>query len=325
MGSADVIRCSSAPNALHSAFGDHDCLKGCLSEDGAVLGFEPGSDELEHLLPPEVRVEHPKFSFVTIAGSGRVAAILKPPRPGPETVSHVVEFASLDDFISWYIDPAREEGRPAAHHILPTLAVQLVAGATFFAVITLDGQVLTWSADTRYPRALGRTPNAEHLAIEPSPVIALSDIKITKISACAGGWITAAISENRDLYLWGADGPSATGIPESSRRLRMEGLPAEGEDVSLVNVGAGADGVGVDIMDVAVGSSHVIVLDDSGKIWTAGENNNGQLGLVDVVHEFAGTFRSVSCLGGKGEKVWAADKGSMVLVEEDEEEKEGQR
>lgn len=85
---------------------------------------------------------------------------------------------------------------------------------------------------------------------------------MVKIST--GAWMAGAISNERDLYIWG----------RASIDQEIEGM-GEGEgEVNLVDLGEG-----VDLSDVAVGGGHVVVLTTEGDVYAAGRNENGQTGI----------------------------------------------
>jgi alpha-tubulin suppressor-like RCC1 family protein len=140
--------------------------------------------------------------------------------------------------------------------------VQLVANESSFSLLTAEGVIYSWG-DPRY--SLGREVLAGSPATDPTIVTALEGLRISKISA--GGWLTAALSNDRDLYIWGR---SSSGGDIASD---IEFLPDEPGGVGLVDLGEG-----VDISDVAVGSGHVCLLTDGGDVYAAGRNSNGQVG-----------------------------------------------
>jgi alpha-tubulin suppressor-like RCC1 family protein len=152
--------------------------------------------------------------------------------------------------------------------LIPTKGIaQLVANETAFSVLDVEGKVYTWG-DPRH--GLGREVTADEPADVPVVVQALEGIRVTKISSM--GWLTAALTEPRDLYIWGHTGPNVVG----GGRDAIDFLPENTEDVGLVDLGAE-----VEVVDVAVGAGHVCALTISGDIYTAGRNESGQAGVVD--------------------------------------------
>ena len=162
--------------------------------------------------------------------------------------------------------------------------------------MTATKEVLTFGS-ALHPQSLGRDPTVSDSADSPCAIPFLGGIPIAKISA--GGWIGAAVSEDRDLYIWG-------GRAGAERRMHALPKPSDDEPVRLVDV----DG-GVDIVDVGVGSGHVVALTAEGKAWAAGDGQCGQLGTggrrfeedwVRVRGEWEGKGRVV----GVGCGVWCS-------------------
>lgn len=105
--------------------------------------------------------------------------------------------------------------------------------------------------------------------------------------------MTAALSEDQELYVWGGRAEERKRMGGVLRGRKGEG---EGEEVVLVEVegvgrgglgGAGDGGDGGEggddeeedgILDVGVGESHILILTTKGKIFAVGEGKWGQLG-----------------------------------------------
>ncbi len=115
-----------------------------------------------------------------------------------------------------------------------------------------------------HPQSLGRDPTISNSADPPCAIPSLGGIPIGKVAV--GGWIGAAVSEDRDLYIWGG---------RAGEERRMHALPklSDDEPVRLVDINGG-----VDILEVGVGSGHIMVLTAEGEIWAAGDGECGQLG-----------------------------------------------
>ena len=201
-------------------------------------------------------------------------------------------FSSIEDFLS--SEP------PTSTY--PTLAPlrSLCGSATGFTALTTTDEVLTFGS-ALHPQALGRTPTPANPAEVPSPISFLGGISIDKIAA--GGWIGAAVSEDRDLYVWGGQAGAAK---------RLNALPkfSDGEEVRLVDINGG-----VDVVDVGVGSDHIIALTGDGEVWVTGEGDCGQLGTGTINFEenwvrVRGDWEGNGRVVGVGCGVWC----SWVLV-----------
>lgn len=174
-------------------------------------------------------------------------------------------------------------------NFIPT---QLVTNATTTTALSSSGQVYTWTTDPRYPSTLGRpytgTPNFE-------PVPYLSETRIKKIAS--GGYMTAAISEDGELFLWGQSNPGTEEELGVLHRLNYDadaavkketvvwGDSMQDDDVKVLNIFI--DGKSATAYDVAVGFGHVLVAAEAETgehvVFAAGCGSEGQLGTGKAV------------------------------------------
>ncbi|KAK4122943.1 RCC1/BLIP-II [Parathielavia appendiculata] len=181
--------------------------------------------------------------------------------------------------------------------INPSIA-QLVAYETGFAALTSTGQVWTWG-DERYTGCLGREPTNDSPAEGPGLVTDLEDLPtgpVTKLAA--GGYILAALTAGNDLYCWGHAGrsPILDDISDTPSPVVIDDK---------------------DIMDVAVGESHMLVLTSDSEVYVIGDNNNGQLGLPGVASTKTWTgidLGSVLSSGQTVRGVAAGPRNSFLIV-----------
>ncbi|KAE8445478.1 hypothetical protein EG329_013368 [Mollisiaceae sp. DMI_Dod_QoI] len=175
---------------------------------------------------------------------------------------------------------------------------QIVANQSSFTLLSGDCEVWTWG-DGRYEACLGREVSDMKTAATPCVVEDLLDLPtgpIRKISS--GGYVTAALTEGNDLYVWG-------GRP--GQQMLLEELTAAPTPVDLD---------GQDVLDVAVGMNHMIALTTEGKLFVVGDGRKGQLGLV--ITELV-AWREVSLPLKDNERitsVYAGYKNSLVIVED---------
>ncbi|KAK5661480.1 hypothetical protein OQA88_11384 [Cercophora sp. LCS_1] len=171
-----------------------------------------------------------------------------------------------------------------------TVLKQLVAYDAGFAALTADGEVYAWG-DERYAACLGRDlTDGVDPASSPGLVTDLLDLPtgpIVKLSA--GGYVLAALTAGKDLYVWGHAG-----------RAAVAGL--SGLDVTDVPTPVLIEEH--DIADMAVGEAHLIVLTMTGEVYVIGSNGNGQLGLGLDVKE-AESWTKVSIAG--------REEGNMIM------------
>lgn len=174
--------------------------------------------------------------------------------------------------------------------------IELDSNESVFTFLTAKGQVFTFG-DPRHNN-LGRSLDPHSMsASEPNIVDALDGVPIAHISS--GGWITAALSVQKDLYIWGG----RAGDEELVEGL--EGL--ESGNVSLVNLGGG-----LDVEDVAVGGGHIVALTADGKVWAAGRGDNGQIGAYKPRFQREWKELKIGIEGERARKVFARGWGTFI-------------
>ncbi|KAK4547913.1 hypothetical protein LTR36_010632 [Oleoguttula mirabilis] len=279
----EAIKASPRPTC---AFGDHNGLIGLLSEDGRLHWATQHSASRDNLLVSVTTDASPGVSHIAPAGNERVAVTFKQAPNG--RLCHVVEFEDMEKFQTWYEDPSGEDNHPERHHMLPGRPKQLLANTATFALLMEGGEVYSWG-DARH-QSLGRSTTAGGDGVvsaeEPGVVEALGGLRIAKVAS--GGWMSAALSEDGALYLWGASMP---GAERSIRCLREAGAG----EVVLVDIPGGEEGEPLDVVDVAVGDAHVAAVTADHRLFLVGDNTNGQLG-VDSEQQFYEDWTEVEAL-----------------------------
>jgi hypothetical protein len=209
--------------------------------------------------------------------------------PKPQTISYVASLRELQDQYS-RTDPAKSVASFA-----PT---QLVVNATTATALDQEGRVYTRTTDPRYPTCLGRAHTGTS-TFEPVPY--LSETRITKIAS--GGYMTAAVSAEGELFLWGQANPGTKGELGVLHRLDYASDVEEARQTTIQSDAMTDDDVRCLVIyiqgkearayDVAVGFGHILVAarDDSGNrvVFGAGCGSEGQLGvgsLPDFCEEF---------------------------------------
>ncbi|KAL3422425.1 hypothetical protein PVAG01_06581 [Phlyctema vagabunda] len=218
---------------------------------------------------------------VAIAGNEKVAAVSE---------SRIAQYDSLQAYLV-------EDG-----HVLEEDAdiAAIAANQTTFTALSKDGTVLTWG-DSRYEACLGRDVSEDSPASIPSIVHDLSDLPTGPVvKIVSGGYITAALTAGADVYIWG-------GRSGQSRLLDdLSGAPAP------------LDVEGQDILDIAVGNDHLVVLTTEHELFVVGEGRNGQLG---VKTKRLTEWTQVVLPLGKNQRIvgiTAGYKNSFVLVKDQE-------
>ncbi|KAA8619243.1 hypothetical protein PtrSN002B_004057 [Pyrenophora tritici-repentis] len=184
---------------------------------------------------------------------------------------------------------------------------QCVINATTTTIVDIDMHVWTASRDPRYPKCLGRPYEGSP---DFAPVPYLSETTITKI--VSGGYMSAALSSEGELFLWGQACPGSKGelrvlSGNGAERVFPNGISAEGEQDEFVNcLEVWIEGQEARVYDVAIGYGHILVaaeLAGSGRkkkrvVYGAGDNSRNQLGL-GAEKNFLDTFEEVVALRGK--------------------------
>lgn len=258
-------------------FGDHNGPLGFLDVHGQMRS---SIDFINRGAEPD---GSPLLGHVAVAGNEEVAVTFKQAPNG--RLCHVLCFAHSDDLFNWYESPADVPyDAEKQHTMMQGQPRQLLAGTGTFLLRMENGEVYSWG-DARYS-SLGRSI-AETPAGRPGLVEALGGLKIKKI-AC-GGWLNAALSEDGACYLWG----SCT--PGTDQTIKCLGEVRAGE-LALVELPDEDGDEPLDIIDVAVGDNHVVLLAEGNRCFAAGENKNGQLGLGHI-EPFVEDWTAVSTVG----------------------------
>ncbi|PSK40223.1 Protein FMP25, mitochondrial [Elsinoe australis] len=265
-GSIDGV----AASTITSIVGDHNGITGALDENGKLYladteALRDASASLE--LPLVTHDDSPRLAKVSVAGNFKVAVTFKP-APAASTI-HIEEFKDLSSFRKWYDDPSNPDNYPVKHHHISGRIRQLISNTSIFICLNEAGQLYTWG-DPRY-RGLGRSTNqpGDKPADQPGLLESLDGVKITKISA--GGQMFAALSEDKAVYIWTAM------TPGNSNALTVHHGLGPGQ-MALVDI-RDENGEPRDFDDIAVGNGHILLRSSDGKVFGAGDNTNGQLGL----------------------------------------------
>ncbi|CAH1394813.1 unnamed protein product [Nezara viridula] len=145
----------------------------------------------------------------------------------------------------------------------------VACGKEHGVLLTEDGSVLTWGGGSRGQLGTGDLESSETLC----EVEALSGLRVVVISA--GGWHTAVVTEEGDLYTWGWNKQGQLGFPtidiekENGVSVLATPRPVDLPENMLVE-------------QVSCGASHTIIKLRDGDILGCGWNKWGQLGLKGV-------------------------------------------
>jgi alpha-tubulin suppressor-like RCC1 family protein len=138
------------------------------------------------------------------------------------------------------------------------VVVQVGAGSFHSMVLTIEGRILTWGAGGNGQLGHGNTDRQ----LVPKRVEGLTNV----MGIAAGGQHSLAVGEDGALYTWGYND-----VGQLGRR----------ELVATTLAPTAVPGVN-DVVDVAAGDNHSLVLRRDGTMMACGENVVGQLGIGDM-------------------------------------------
>jgi hypothetical protein len=247
----------------------------------------------------------------------------------PDGQDVVLRFRDLDDLWENLAYKFFEVIVPSRPQLGSFKVVQLCSNSTTVTALSLDA-VYTSTRDPRYPQCLGR-PYDGTVAFES--VSYLSETNITKIAS--GGYMTAAISDEGELFLWGQACPGSAGdlvvlkgnvLDDRQSESKGTGISIEDEQDDFVKcLTVRIDGEAANVYDVAIGHGHILVAAEVAVlgspvkrvVFAAGDSSKGQLGLSDV-GDFVNDFEEISRLRGKKvEQLAAAGWSSLVVTREE--------
>eukprot|EP00992_Anisonema_acinus_P004758 TRINITY_DN16385_c0_g1_i1.p1 TRINITY_DN16385_c0_g1~~TRINITY_DN16385_c0_g1_i1.p1 ORF type:complete len:411 (+),score=79.66 TRINITY_DN16385_c0_g1_i1:58-1290(+) len=143
--------------------------------------------------------------------------------------------------------------------------VKLALKSKHMLALSEDGSVYAWGSNDYGQLGLGNSQDRflgqlydHHMPMKVEGLPKISDI--------AAGWTTsAAIDEDGSLWMWGSNsrGQLATSSGGESAPVRVPGFGA---------------GEASQVIQVALGAQHTAAVDESGNLWTWGNDDYGRLG-----------------------------------------------
>jgi hypothetical protein len=335
VGSSEAIKSAlneSARNVDFFGTAMHDGLQGYVSfgpdySDNEVVFFGTdneianGISEIQLLLVDGGT----KIVAIRLASNGSVLVNIISPQSSESQIIPLKDLAELRQIL------ATDGLGPATSALVSFDHSMFCTNATTATVLDKNGQTYTSTSDPRYPKCLSR-PYGGTADFEPIPY--LSETRVDRIAS--GGYMTAAVSSDGELFLWGQACPGAKGelsvlkgndAPSSSQAEPMRsGVSAEDEQDEFVKcLTARIDGQEANVYDVAVGHGHTLVASKlkavNGSVhravFAAGDNSAGQLGCGTKTAYYA-EFEEVSKLRNKKVlKLFATGWTSYVVTSEE--------
>jgi len=330
---------TSSPDVIPASFfGAHEGVEGCISGTGQLffldthplkrsmidrtssttsskafqcLGMNPGPIKLTH---------------ISIAGNSRVAVTFCEKSEGTPPRTYILQFSTIEEFRTWYkshpffdtsgkvdpLPPTSSSGIRHSFYVIPGLSSQLVSGATSFGLLTSTGCIYTWG-DSRYVRCLGRPIADLSSASIPTQIPYLSETRVEKIAS--GSWMSGALSNEGELFIWGQGNPSSNGEIAALRTVHEETDNEDEEDEFVKEVCVTIHNLRACVYDFGIGSGHLVVAAEvinlekvlKRALFCAGQGETGQLGLGQKLQFLANLtevqelsmkrVRSVACGG----------------------------
>jgi hypothetical protein len=213
----------------------------------------------------------------------------------------IVHFENIEELRDRIV--SKSLSSPPLPRVATFSPAQLCTDSTTATALGTDGQVYTATRDPRYSKCLGRAYTG-HAEFEPVPYFSETHIR----SISSGGYMSAAVSSEGELFLWGQASPGAgtqlavlseEGNQGASRRDMAEtGIVLEDEQDEMIKcLTLSIAGEEAFVYDVAIGHGHVLVAAEVCRgggntrraVLGAGLNGKGQLGLsskADFVQDF---------------------------------------
>ncbi|KAF1829472.1 hypothetical protein BDW02DRAFT_573959 [Decorospora gaudefroyi] len=325
---SNALRCGASGmlwGARVAFFGSamHDGLRGYVVDGREVVLFasdverEAGADEVQtYMLGGE---EEGVVTDIKVLSDGEVLIRLKAREAGTESLVRMRDFEHFRARLSsGSVAGGAAVQIPFVSHSSP----QCVANATTVSVLDAVRKVWTSTKDPRYPKCLGRwyDGTSDFVAIPY-----LSESSIMKIAS--GGYMSAALSSEGELFLWGQACPGsmeelAVLSEDMEGTQPSTGITAEGDQDEFVKcLEVWIEGQEASVYDVAIGYGHILVAAESSgsagekkrSLFVAGDNSRNQLGL-GAQGDFFKDFEEVVALRGKQVTQLAAAGWSSFIV-----------
>jgi hypothetical protein len=306
----------------------HDGVRGYVlsnSADSEIVIFATSSEEEKGIALVQAYVVSGRQKVVGIQMESSGGVLVSVVDEGSSGEGGILRFDSMEELRDGI--EALVVSDAAARRIATFAPKQWCTNATTATALGGDGQVYTATRDPRYAKCLARayTGSAEFEAVPY-----LSETHVRSISS--GGYMSAAVSVEGELFLWGQASPgvasqlSVLKEAESPRDnvKEMAGTRVTIEDdqdemVKCLSVFiAGEEAC---VYDVAIGHGHVLVaaeVQQSGgnirrAVLGAGANKKGQLGLPSKA-EFIENFEEIPEFKGAKIKQMVATAWSTLVV-----------
>ncbi|CAG5039199.1 unnamed protein product [Parnassius apollo] len=164
----------------------------------------------------------------------------------------------------------------------------IACGYNHYMLLTDAGYLYSWGCGQRLQLGHG---DIEYLET-PKEVHALAGLKIIKIAA--GGFHCLALSEYGDLYAWGWNDMGQLGITTKDEAVQNCNNPISCSLPKLLDI-YDENGILVEfnVVDIAAGSRHSVIMLEDTSVWASEYNKYGQLGLSPEKYPTVKCFKKI--------------------------------
>ncbi|PKL30786.1 hypothetical protein CVV43_05370, partial [Candidatus Saccharibacteria bacterium HGW-Saccharibacteria-1] len=176
----------------------------------------------------------------------------------------------------------------------------IVAGASYSVVLTANGKIYSWG-DNNYGQLGNNSTTVSNVPVAAYASGVLNDKMIKSVSA--QGYHTVALGTDGQIYSWGYNAYGELGNNTNTN--------------SSVPVVIYSSGVlsGDNIISISTGNYHTLALGESGRVYSWGRNNSGQLGDNTLINNLipVEVYRSGVLDGKKITKISSGSNHSLAL------------
>lgn len=156
--------------------------------------------------------------------------------------------------------------KPVIIGLVPSKITSVAAGACHSLALDSDGKI--WTAGNNIDGQLGVDNSGFQKSFRPVILGSISSAKIVSIVTSSGH--SLALDDNNKLWVTGNNFGGQLGLGDKENRFSFEPVTIAGFAPNVT------------IKSIAAGVQHSLVLTSDGKLWVAGSNMRGQLGLGEV-------------------------------------------
>ncbi|KAG6841010.1 hypothetical protein C0991_002640 [Blastosporella zonata] len=142
----------------------------------------------------------------------------------------------------------------------------------------------------RQTSPLTSPPNSNPDLLEPFILRSLSNIRIASVHTSCSGCHFVALEPTGAAWLFGRNGFGALGIPPAT--AGGDEYVSENAPMRILPSDLGAK-EGTRFVSAACGKNHTLLVSSDGSVWSAGQNNLGQVSRVDYCNSSMGDDRSI--------------------------------